>query len=286
MRLLNLVRHENSYSNTKYILNEALKSEKPFVLDANIIIVLAQERDEKSLNSLLFDNYFRIYDLTLYEINGLVKAKEFDAKTSNILYQFLKEINKNQIIKVPNYKTHKLYELAELLPRKIVYDAMITMKESWLQKIIEEFESMLPIIKKSNEKEILNNAFEFSKIYFNTDLIIKKYVADLYLVTASKLGIDKNKIDGKIYFNYCLKHINYVINEVRKILMRNISETLNIYDKFKKIILELKVFANKSYKQDIRFVIHSVENAINGYSLDSDVIWLYEFDFHFIKSIT
>lgn len=62
--------------------------------------------------------------------------------------------------------------------------------------------------------------------------------------------------------------------------MRNISSHLNVNDKLLNILTELKAYARKSYKQDIRFVIHSVESAINGYSLDSYIIWLYEFDYY------
>src|SRR3989344_616064 len=108
MRLLNLIKHSNDYSNVISLINNAFSSKKPYTFDANIIIILAQNRDEKNLNRLLFDNNFRIYDLIIYEINGLVKAKEFDKSTSNILNQFLKQIDKRKIMKVPQYKKHRL----------------------------------------------------------------------------------------------------------------------------------------------------------------------------------
>ncbi len=281
MRLLHLLIHDNDYSNAKHILNEVFKSKQQYVLDANIIIVLARERDEEKLNRLLFDSNFRIYDLTLYEINGLLKAKEFDKETSKILNQFLNETNKSKIIKVPNYKIHRLYELAELLPRKIVHEAMITMKDSWIQKIIEKYNELLDNLKIPSTGDIKNEMIKFNKMHFNNIFIIKKYVENLFLETTSKLGIDESKLDEKKYFEFCQKQINSVKSEVDKILMRNISSHLNVNDKLLNIITELKAYARKSYKQDIRFVIHSVESAINGYSLDSDIIWLYEFDYYF-----
>ncbi len=278
MRLLNLLIHDNEYSNAKHLLSEAFKSGKPYVLDANIIIVLAKERDEERLNSLLFDKNFKMYDLTLHEINGLLKAKEFDKETSKILNQFLNEISKNKIIKVPNYKVHRLYELSKLLPRKIVHDAMIIMKDSWLQKIIEEYEELLIRLRKGSEIKAEIN--KFNEMFFDNNFIIKDFVENLYIDTVSKLGIDETKIDKKTYFKFCQKHIDSVKSEVEKILMRNIFGRLNTNDKLINITIELKTYARKSYKQDVRFVVHSVENAIKGYSLDSDVIWLYEFDYN------
>jgi len=282
MRLLNLVRHENSYSNTKYILNEALKSEKAFVLDANIIILLAQKRDENNLNILLSNNQFKIFDLTIREIDGLVNAKEFDNETSRLLKIYINKINKNQIIKVPNYKVHRLYELAELLPRKIVHKAMLTMKDCWVQKVVERYTELSNKLKISEEAIIKSEINEFNKEYFDINYIIKNFIENIYLDTASNLRIDESKIDEKRYFEFCRKQINSVKTEVEKIVLRNIARTnTNINNKLSNIIIEIKVFANKSYKQDIRFVIYSVENAINGYSLDSDIMWLYEFDYHF-----
>jgi len=282
MRLLNLVRHENSYSNTKYILNEALKSEKAFVLDANIIILLAQKRDENNLNILLSNNQFKIFDLTIREIDGLVNAKEFDNETSRLLKIYINKINKNQIIKVPNYKVHRLYELAELLPRKIVHKAMLTMKDCWVQKVVERYTELSNKLKISEEAIIKSEINEFNKEYFDINYIIKNFIENTYLDTASNLRIDESKIDEKRYFEFCRKQINSVKTEVEKIVLRNIARTnTNINNKLSNIIIEIKVFANKSYKQDIRFVIYSVENAINGYSLDSDIMWLYEFDYHF-----
>ncbi len=281
MRLLNLLIHNNDYSNAKHLLEEAFKSRQPFVLDANIIIVLAQERDEERLNNLLFDKNFKLYDLTVYEINDLVKAKEFDKETSKILNQFLNEISKNKIIKVPNYKSHRLYELVELLPRKIVHEAMITMKDSWLQKLIEEYKELLNKLKIFPESEVKKDTSKINELFFNRKLVIKKYVEREYLDTATKLNIDESKIDEKKYFSYCSKQIISVIHEVSKTYERNRYKNLKVGDIILNLIFELKILVRKSYKQDIRFVIHSVENAINGYSLDSDVIWLYEFDYHF-----
>lgn len=217
MRLLHLLIHDNDYSNTKHILNNAFKSGQPFVLDANIIIILAQERDEDRLNNLLFDNNFKIYDLTLHEINGLLKAKEFDKETSKILNQFLNEINKNKIIKVPNYKIHRLYELAELLPRKIVHEAMILMKDSWIQKIIEKYNELLNNLKIPSTGDIKNEMIKFNKMHFNNNFIIKKYVENLFHETTSKLGIDESKLDEKKYFEFYQKQISAVKYEVEKI---------------------------------------------------------------------
>ncbi len=244
-------------------------------------IVLARERDEERLNNLLFDNNFRIYDLTVHEINGLLKAKEFDKETSKILNQFLNEISKSKIIRVPSYKSHRLYELAELLPRKIVHEAMITMKDSWLQKLIEEYYELANQLTISPDFKVEREGGRVYKIFFNTEFIIKNFIETLYINTALKIGIDGGKIDKKKYFTHCRKHVNSVMNEVLKIHQRNRNKNLNANEIFTNIITELKVFAGKSYKQDIRFVIHTVENATKGYSLDSDVVWLYEFNYHF-----
>ncbi len=157
---------------------------------------------------------------------------------------------------------------------------MITMKDSWIQKIVERYFELANQLKTFPKFDFEKDARNFHKLFFNDEFIIKEFVKKLYFYMVLKLGTDGHKIDEKRYFLYCTKHVNHIKNEVLRIHEKTRFSKLNPADKFINIITELKVFAGKSYKQDVRFVIHSVESAVKGYSLDSDVIWLYEFNYH------
>ncbi len=283
MRLLSLFsRTERAYDKAILAVDHAIKSEADFSLDANIIIEIASHHDSQTLDKITTNWHFHIFRITYSEISGLYKAKcklsgEWDPATCSLIESFLKKVQNKVRNETSSKEEVNLSQLIVLLPRKIVHDAIFNESDSLINSMIEKFNELLFKLRNTfSDKEIKQIVIEATKFRkgITEDYIWENFVVQLYLTRAGKLNIDESKLDERAYEKECRKHINIAKNEIETELKRalgsSVEEILN------STVQKLRNIASKTHSADVRFVKASVESAITGYSLDSDVIWLYE----------
>jgi hypothetical protein len=294
MRLLNLFNWTDSYSNAKKMYSHAVSTKRDYTFDANVIIEFADHGDDEILQEIGKDPKFEIAQITFNELWGLSHAKSSDLKNSvkARTIRFLKLIPESKIVdQGPNSpQMAKLRNLSILLPRKVVHDAMFRMKGSWIEKILQLFSELqiqFDEAKTSRQRvDVANHRDQVVKVYFSEYYIMENYVTALYaeriemLERKYKVTVPAEVFKEDIYLEFCKKAVKdsrkKALSIARSYLSRGLSKV-----NLKKMHSELKNLAFKTYSADLKFVAYTLENARKGYSLDSDVIWMYELDHHF-----
>ena len=273
-------------------------------IDENIYISLIQEIflwliNDEILNELvIFDSY--TFYLIFYEF---FKSEQLLEIIKKIKYEENKKLFKGIILKEKNINKIDIAEIIEILLNKankfnnvFIYDDMnefilkINSEKKLLKidSIIKSINYLLNFKSKTNEREKIEDYFEFHKNFLDDDDRIDKYSLLINKVLENyKNKIDKkelNKIlilaDKNEFPFVCIKILN-LLNENIKCLDVYLDKKNNIKNKEEKIFEFINDFMNKAEKEEkkmyIKDLIERADNLVElsvGKFLDLNLKWL------------
>jgi hypothetical protein len=110
---------------------------------------------------------------------------------------------------------------------------------------------------------------ELIKQYNDDVLGLRDKLEKKFIEQCDRLGVDDFKIDNKRYMEH--------VNNFKKQILGSIERIQRKYSKdLKQLRMQLNILAQKQFYQDVKFVADTLVRKAEGYSLDSDVIMLFE----------
>ncbi|MBW2977499.1 hypothetical protein KY331_01520 [Candidatus Woesearchaeota archaeon] len=245
-----------------------------FTFDTNYLIVLAENNEENILMNIANCPGYIFTSTNLGEIIGILKGGRLEEKAAKILGNFFIKARK-RFKKVDFSKYEKeLRPFADLLPRKLVHDVVISLEDSFLNNLIRLYENL-------RQKTLSRAAYKTAAEYYGEEKrALPKKMKQRYEFLCEEYNIDRDRIgkdDEKKYFENANLFKDRLIHEIELVVKQNITKGFDV------LIKKIKELAEKTYKADIRFVAETIARSATLRSFDSDVIWL--FHFHAVRKI-
>ena len=263
------------------IVEKRLKnSQIPFTLDTCIFVYLARFGHNDLLQKIANAPHYVLLKSNIDEIRSFQKKKIFPEFIA-LLVNFMKKALENDRYKeidTENFE-RELQRLVPLIPRRIVHDVMINLKDSYINQLISLYQNQLAQTEQLKREPINDNEFQrrLRALILATkaekdklDEALDNRFETRYIDLCNKLNINDAAIHSKGFESKYFAHIQIFKKEV----LHNINKILKS-NQIDRIILGLKKLGKKTYEEDIKFVAETIAKGAEGESRDSDVISLF-----------
>jgi len=263
------VQFEEEHKKAKAFVLRAFNS-RLFTLDTNIIVVLAQFNEKELLKHLIDAKNYYLTEVNRYELQVLIKKADdykISQEAKNLIAWFLAEASKVKHITNLNRSDweRKISPLVDLIPRKLVFDVLIADNDSLVKRLLRRYDEVL----KDSASWTPEKQGELIKQYNDDVLGLRDKLEKKFIEQCDRLGVDDFKIDNKRYMEH--------VNNFKKQILGSIERIQRKYSKdLKQLRMQLNILAQKQFYQDVKFVADTLVRKAEGYSLDSDVIMLFE----------
>jgi predicted nucleic acid-binding protein len=263
------VQFEEEHKKAKAFVLRAFNS-RLFTLDTNIIVVLAQFNEKELLKHLIDAKNYYLTEVNRYELQVLIKKADdykISREAKNLIAWFLAEASKVKHITNLNRSDweRKISPLVDLIPRKLVFDVLIAADDSLVKRLLRRYDEVL----KDPASWTPEKQGELIKQYNGDALGLRDKLEKKFIEQCDRLKVDDFKIDNKRYMEH--------VNNFKKQILGSIERIQRKYSKdLKQLRMQLNILCQKQFYQDVKFVADTLVRKAEGYSLDSDVIMLFE----------
>lgn len=159
-----------------------------------------------------------------------------------------------------------LNPLTDLLPRKLVHDVVISLPDSFVNRLKEKYDKLVEL---SNQGRLTNRDLTNAKDFYHSESKkLGKKCENRFIELCDDLDIDDYKIGQKRFFSDVDRMIQHTLVDIQ----RTVTSSTSI----EQVSANLAALASKTYNGDVGFVAETLSHAAHGSSLDSDVISLFE----------